>query len=206
MMVPRAAVYRARARAQLGGNVFANNWLMAFVLCLLQSVLFSFGSYLLIGGIFVNGLCMYGMARAFLAVARGERDNILIDDLFYGKDILGDLFVLALLKTLFLLLWGLIPFVGIVKAHSYAMVYYIKYDHPEYDWRTCITESRRLMDGNKWRLFCLNLSFGGWMLVGSLCFGVGVFWVTAYMQAATANFYDDLKKAQDARFAAREAA
>ena len=32
--------------------------------------------------------------------------------------------------------WGAIP--GIVKAYSYSLVYFIKADHPEYDWRKCL--------------------------------------------------------------------
>ena len=38
-------------------------------------------------------------------------------------------------------------------------------------------------------LFIQDLSFIGWMIVGSLCFGIGTLWVTAYMQAAKAQFY-----------------
>ena len=49
------------------------------------------------------------------------------------------------------------------------------------------------MNGKKGKLFCLDLSFIGWMIVGSLAFGVGTLWVTAYMQSARANFYEDIK-------------
>ena len=52
-----------------------------------------------------------------------------------------------------------------------------------------IAESRRMMDGYKWQLFCLDLSFIGWYLLGSLCFGIGVFFVTPYHEQARANFY-----------------
>ena len=50
-----------------------------------------------------------------------------------------------------------------------------------------------MMRGNKWRLFCLHLSYIGWLIVGALCFGIGTLWVQAYMETATAAFYDDLK-------------
>ena len=56
----------------------------------------------------------------------------------------------------------------------------------------CITESRRIMSGNKMRLFLLDLSFIGWYIVGALCFGIGTLWVNAYHQMARANFYEDL--------------
>lgn len=35
-------------------------------------------------------------------------------------------------------------------------------EHPGLTANEAITESRRIMDGNKWRLFCLDLSFLGW--------------------------------------------
>ena len=72
------------------------------------------------------------------------------------------------------------------------MSYYISLDRPDLSANDCITESRRMMDGNKWRLFCLDLSFIGWYIVGSLCFGVGILWVDAYHSMARANFYEDL--------------
>ena len=49
-----------------------------------------------------------------------------------------------------------------------------------------------MMQGHKWKLFCLQLSFIGWAIVGSLCFGIGTLWVQAYVQAATAAFYEEL--------------
>ena len=193
-----AAYYRARAREQMGGNIFANNWLMALVICLIYSAVITVASYVIVGAILVEGFCVFGLAHVFLAVVRGQKKTYEIGDLLAGKDLVGDLFVLSLIKNIFLFLWMLIPIVGIVKYFSYAMTYYIKHDHPEYDWRTAITESRRMMDGHKWELFCLKLSFLGWMIVGALCLGVGTLWVTPYMWVAEANFYDDLKKLSDA--------
>ena len=66
----------------------------------------------------------------------------------------------------------------------------IKLDHPDYGWKACIDESRRLMDGHKWEKFVLDLSFLGWIIVGSLCLGIGTLWVTPYMEAANAQFYE----------------
>ena len=46
------------------------------------------------------------------------------------------------------------------------------------------------MDGHKWEKFVLDLSFLGWIIVGSLCLGVGTLWVTPYMEATNAQFYE----------------
>ena len=45
------------------------------------------------------------------------------------------------------------------------MTPYILAEHPEMTATEAITESRHIMDGNKWRLFCLGFSFIGWTLL-----------------------------------------
>ena len=52
-----------------------------------------------------------------------------------------------------------------------------------------IDESRRLMDGNKWRLFVLCLGFLGWGLLCILTLGILSFWLVPYMRTTIAAFY-----------------
>jgi uncharacterized membrane protein len=188
-------VFRARARQQLGSSIFSGAWLMALVVMLIQSMLVSIGSYFFaVVGFMVEGFLAFGIAHVYLSLVRGKKKTVDIGDMFLGNKYLGDNIMLGLMKNVFIALWSLLFVIpGIIKGYSYAMAYYIKYDHPEYDWKTCITESRKMMDGHKWRLFCLEFSFIGWLLLGSLVCGIGVLWVIPYMQAANANFYDDLK-------------
>ena len=75
-------------------------------------------------------------------------------------------------------------------TYSYSMAFYIQQDSENKDWNYCITESRRVMNGHKWDLFVLDLSFLGWYIVGMLCLGIGVLWVTPYHQMARAHFYE----------------
>ena len=49
------------------------------------------------------------------------------------------------------------------------------------------------MKGYKGKLFCLDLSFIGWYILGALCLGVGVLFVMPYHETARANFYEALK-------------
>jgi hypothetical protein len=46
------------------------------------------------------------------------------------------------------------------------------------------------MYGNKWKLFCLELSFIGWFILGLLTAGIGMLWVMPYITTATAGFYE----------------
>ena len=49
------------------------------------------------------------------------------------------------------------------------------------------------MTGNRFKLFCLQLSFIGWAFLAGLTFGIGLLWVFPYMQVAIIAFYFHLK-------------
>lgn len=89
------------------------------------------------------------------------------------------------LQGLYVALWSLLLFIpGVVKAYSYAMTPYIMAEHPGLTANEAITESRRIMDGNKWRLFCLDLSFLGWELLCTLPMLIGFSLVFAFTHSA----------------------
>lgn len=194
----KAKQYRALAREQLGGGIFAKNWLLALVCVLIFTGINAVLAYTLVGTFLFNSFLLFGIFTCFLSVARGQKETYAIVDMFAGKNNIGSLIKLSLVKNIFLLLWAIVPIAGIIKPYSYAMVEYIKVDHPEYTAKEAITESRRMMNGYKWKLFCLELSFIGWIFIGACCLGVGTYWVSAYMYAAKANFYNDLKKVYEA--------
>lgn len=84
-------------------------------------------------------------------------------------------------------LWSLLLVIpGIVKSYSYAMAPYIMAEHPALTANEAITESRRIMDGNKWRLFCLDFSFIGWELLCVLPMLAVFSWVVAAFSDAAA--------------------
>ena len=187
------AELKARARAQLGGGIFQNLWMMGLAVCLLVGLLESAAATILpaIGALIVIGPLEYGQAYIFLKQAR-DRQPVQLGDMFRGfQDDFGGTFLIGFLSQLFVALWSLLFLIpGIVKSYAYSMAYYVKLDHPDYGWKACIDESRRLMNGHKWEKFVLDLSFFGWILVGALCLGVGTLWVTPYMAATEAQFYE----------------
>ena len=102
-------------------------------------------------------------------------------------------------KGTYILLWSLLLYVpGLVKTFSYAMTEYVAVDHPDWSANECITESRRLMDGHKWRYFCLMLSFIGWFILVVLASMIPMagnlaqFFFLPYPESAKAAFYEDL--------------
>ena len=189
------AELKFRARAQLGGGIFQNAWLTALAVCLIAGVLSSLAGSLLtgVGAVIVSGPLGYGVVYLFLQQSRdGQPMNI--GEVFRGfQDDFGGTLLLGLMTWIFTFLWGLLLVIpGIVKMYAYSQAFYVKAEHPEYDWRVCMDESIRRMNGYKMELFILDLSFLGWYIVGALCLGIGVLWVYPYHMAARTQFYAEL--------------
>ena len=97
------------------------------------------------------------------------------------------------IKTLYCLLWSLLFIIpGIIASYSYAMTGYILAEHPEITASEAIARSKEMMSGNRFRLFCLHLSFIGWAILCAFTFGIGNLWLTPYRQAAAAAFYREV--------------
>jgi uncharacterized membrane protein len=188
-----AADLRKKARETLGGNIFHTTWLTVLVACFLVSAVLSVVSATIIGTIILWGPLSFGLSRTIISTVRTKECKL--ENLITGfkEDLAGNI-ILGILQEVFIFLWSLLFVIpGIIKAYAYSMAFYIKADHPEYTYKQCLDESQKMMKGNKFRLFCLHLSFIGWIIVGSCCFGIGLLWVQAYMQTAVAHFYEDLR-------------
>lgn len=181
---------RAAARDQLKGG-----WLAAVGVVLVYSLIIGVASAPLgIGAIILGGPLTIGYLGYFSRKARGE--TAAFGNLFDGfDDSFGRSFLLCLLEGIFVFLWSLLFFVpGFIKTLSYSMSFFILRDNPGMKALDAISASRRMMNGYKWKLFCLYLSFIGWALLCVLSFGIGYLWLYPYMTQAQANFYEDLKR------------
>ena len=49
------------------------------------------------------------------------------------------------------------------------------------------------MDGNKMKLFMLDLSFIGWAILCMFTLGIGYLFLQPYVEASHVAFYEDLK-------------
>ena len=115
-------------------------------------------------------------------------------DLFSGfKENFGENFLLGIVKGIFLVLWTLLFIIpGIVKSFSYAMTEYLMARETDLTAMEAIQKSRMLMKGNKMRLFMLDLSFIGWILLVIVSFGLAAFYVVPYMRTAKTEFFNDI--------------
>ncbi len=190
-----ANALRASARKTLGGNIFANGWLMVLLATLIMNIGVGFGSYVIVGGFLLEGLLGYGLSLGLLFLIRNQKESFDFMDLFAGFSQAGRLLLLGLLKNIFILLWTLLFIVpGVIKAYAYSMAYFIAVDHPEYEWKQCLEASQEMMNGKKGKLFYLDLTFVGWYIVGVLTCGLGVLFVEPYHTTARAHFYEEIRE------------
>lgn len=130
----------------------------------------------------------FGFARMQLLGA--DHRQLSIGDSFHGFNQFGRAFGCYFLMGLFIVLWSLLLIIpGIIKAYSYMLTPFIVMENPQMSITDAIDESRRLMDGNKWRAFCLALSFIGWWLLGILTLGILWFWLIPYQSITMGAFY-----------------
>ena len=83
-------------------------------------------------------------------------------------------------------------FINVPVSYMYSMSYFIMADYPSVGVVEALRSSRNMMKGNKFRLWCLDFSFIGWVLLGACACGLGLYAVTPYQYAAHAEFYNDI--------------
>jgi uncharacterized membrane protein len=229
-----AANIRARGRAALNGN-----WQQAMTAMLLYFVFISLipslidsllgWSYVAPGGftvtnspswlylLLVYGPFSLGLVAYFVGLFRNQETDT--KAVFSGFDQFGKAFVLNLLFGIFVFLWTLLFIIpGFIAAFRYSQAFYIMRDNPELSAMDCLRESKRIMIGNKAKLFILILSFIGWgilaLLPGAIyssifvglneipslfdnlmlfVLGAGYLWVGAYYYTSLVAFYELLK-------------
>lgn len=165
----------------------------------------------------LGGAGRLGYARFNLNLV--DRKEVSVMDLFSQFHRIGSGIAMVLLVKLYTFLWSLLFVIpGIVQSYSYALTPYVLSENPEMTAKEAITASKQIMQGNRWRLFCLELSFIGWYLLSFLpsiisvpllffegIFGTGLWmvvvvisafigslFITPYAQAARAAFYREV--------------
>jgi uncharacterized membrane protein len=229
-----AANIRARARAALTGN-----WQQAIIAMLIYFVFINLipsvidsllgWTFMMPGDIpvtgspswlyllLVSGPFTLGLVAYFMGLFRHRETQP--NRVFEGFDQFGKAFVLSLVMGIFIFLWALLFIIpGIIAAFRYSQAFYIMYDNPQLSAMECLNESKRIMAGNKAKIFTLSLSFIGWAILASLpsgiysamfidlnevptlldnlfmfAFSAGFLWVGAYYYTALLAFYELLK-------------
>lgn len=165
-----------------------NQWGNAVLCFLLYSILISAATFTVLGTLLCGGPLTLGFQSFGLDVADGKNPSA--TTIFNGFNRLTQSILLFIGNAIYTALWSLLFVIpGIIKTLSYSMSYYILKENPDMTSATARRKSMEIMRGNKGRLFCLNLSFIGWVLLSVLTFGILMFWIAPYMQVAMAEFY-----------------
>ena len=182
----KAKDFRQRAWSKLHGN-----WTPAVVAYLIMDLILGVCAFTYAGPLILSGPLSVGFS--FVAINYVRRNNPQIENLFASFRDFGRTFLLYLINNIFIALWSLLFIIpGIIKSLSYSMSYFILIDDINISANEARKRSMELMNGNKWRLFCLNFSFLGWILLSILTLGILFFWVMPYMEVARAEFYQSL--------------
>lgn len=132
-----------------------------------------------------------GYARFNLNLTAGEAPSF--ETLFSYFPHWKTIALAQMLQAVYIFLWSLLLIVpGVVAGYSYAMTGYILAEHPDMAPSEALKASKTMMEGNRWRLFCLQFSFIGWSILCALTFGLGNLALRPYREAADAAFYREL--------------
>lgn len=150
----------------LGFSNFGKSWLIVLqtILKLILPIILMIISYILIafGSIAAIGTYMYSVTAA---------------SSFSALLIIG--IILLIVSTIWF----------ITKSYYYPLSFIIAIENPEMTSKEAVLKSQELMEGNRWKLFCLQFSFIGWAILGAFTLGIGYLWLIPYIQFATIIFY-----------------
>lgn len=139
----------------------------------------------------IGGVISLGYSLFILNVVDGKEARF--NNIFSQFHRFGDGFCLRLLTGLFIALWSMLFVIpGIVATYSYAMAPFIMLENPNCGARQALAESKEMMRGNRWRLFCLEISFIGWNILNLFTLGIGSLWLNPYMEVSRAAFYREI--------------
>lgn len=106
---------------------------------------------------------------------------------------LGDISGIGILAFMLAIIICFIPIVLYSYTYSMVLLIFVDENNGVDKIFASFKESRRLMRGNKWRFFCFQFSYIGWIILSSITLGIGYIWLTPYMIQGTAVFYNEIK-------------
>lgn len=95
------------------------------------------------------------------------------------------------MRDLYVFLWALLFLIpGIYKKYQYYLVEFILAENPDMPYREVLERSKKMMDGQKWNAFVLDLSFILWHMLGFITCGISeIAFVRPYINLTRAALY-----------------
>jgi len=145
--------------------------------------------------IFVRNILAVGEARFFLECRKYKKTTILVLLMPYNIKNGYKSGVTLLIKSIYQFLWNLTIIGGIIKYYTYYLIPFLLAENPTLGINESIKISKNLMDGNKWEVFKLELSFIGLKFLSIFTFGfLSIFYINPYIYATKSELYMNLRK------------
>ena len=173
---------------------------MAIMMIIVCVVVFAI---VLVVDVFLINPMEMGCSRFFL---KNLEQPAKISNILYGFDHgYKNIVTILFFKDLYIVLWAMLFIIpGIIKAYEYRMIPYLLSENPEMSKEEVFDISKKMMKGNKWKAFVLDLSFIGWDILSVFTCGLlSMFYVAPYQNATNAALYEALKAggSDDAEYA-----
>lgn len=184
----------ASANLTVGGQtIFSSGGDPGIMALLAGSILYIVLAALVIAAVWLFLGSIVGVGYSKFTLQLADRNDAGFENLFQYFPYWKNAVCTRLLTGLFIFLWTLLLVIpGVVAFYSYAMTGYILAEHPEMAAGEVIAASKEMMSGNRWRLFCLHISFIGWAILCGFTFGIGNLWLNPYMNVSEAAFYREI--------------
>ena len=104
--------------------------------------------------------------------------------------------VLAYFMMIVIILIGFLLFFipGVIATLMFSQVLYIIAEDNKIDPYNALVKSKKMMEGNKWKLFKIMLRILLLAIVCILTLGIGFIWLAPYQNAVYAKFYNVIKQ------------
>jgi len=138
-----------------------------------------------------------GLNRCYLKIRQDEK--VEFKDAVFGfksvKTYHNVLFAQVMREVLTFVFKLLLFIPGVRHHYELFCVPYILAENPNLTWRHVHHMSEKMTHGYKWKLFCLEYSFLGWMVLDALTFHIlGVFYLKPRMHATFAEAYAQIRE------------
>lgn len=197
---------------EVGGTGLSNDEMIAVaaaVLVTLMGVALVFSVISVIIRLLVLNVVEVGACRFYIQNQRTPKSSDWKEILWgFKSGSYGNLVKIMFLRDLKIFLWSiLLIFPGVIKRYEYRMIPYLLADTPKLSSADAFAGSRKLMSGNKWAAFVLELSFFGWLilacfvgallgnvpLIGSILACIPVYCLRPYYDTTRTELYMVLK-------------
>lgn len=129
-------------------------------------------------------------AQRFMLKSVDDKGNIAELGYTFDHDYLNGVKT-TFMRDLYVFLWALLFLIpGIYKKYQYYMVEFILAENPDMPYREVLERSRKMMDGQKWNAFVLDLSFILWHMLSFVTCGISeIAFVQPYINLTRAALY-----------------